>query len=98
MADIRALKLGNWFAIGDTLSKALSLLQANEKIFGQISLIQPEDLTQPVWLCALDSGLKLQFCAKYNKLCQIDVYLGQLDIKLADHQFLKMGPLDLDKV
>ena len=100
MAEISALQLGNWFSLGDPIGKALGLILANEKVFGPVSLVQPSetDLEQAVWVCALDSGLKLQFCAKYHKLCQIDVYLGALDVGIKDHFFQKMGPLDIDKV
>ena len=46
----------------------------------------------------LNSGLKLKFDPKFQKLCLIEIYLNKgLEVSLKGHNTKKMGLLDLDQ-
>ena len=65
MAEIKPGCICDWFFVGDSLNKVYTTIQENGHIFGLATMIIPEknlDKNQeesPIWLCMVDSGLKI---------------------------------------
>ena len=102
MTEIKTGGLSEWFLLGDSINKVYSFIQEFGNVFGLATFIIPEPSSGdgPIWLVMLESGLKLKFDSKYQKLCLIEIYLGKysLDISLKGHNLVKMGSLEFDKV
>jgi len=79
-----------------------SFVQENGNIFGLATLIIPDPSSAdgPIWLIMLESGLKLKFDQKYQKLCLIEIYVGQCSLQflLQGYNLAKAVNLEFDKI
>ena len=102
MTEIKTGGLSEWFLLGDSINKVYSFIQEFGNVFGLATFIIPEPSSGdgPIWLVMLESGLKLKFDSKYQKLCLIEIYLGKysLEIQLKGYNLVKMGSFEFDKV
>ena len=72
-------------------------------MFGRASILLPKDPGQDCFIALVESGLKLQFSAKHQRLVLIEIYTKQasehqLRIDLCGQNLWKESFLDLDKV